>query len=279
MKRLLMLVLCLCLTTSLVSCDAIQSIADLFLENIDVQGAWEMEVVNLSAQEAKTMFREMVSKAKDEEIDVDELMNALGNDFDYADYIKKACGSMYLIFKDNGNYTMGVHTEEYLDAMWSVTEKTIDRMKSMVPAEYVAQYIAATGDDSLTVALLKEALEQMGTTWEAYRDEMIQQTKDEAKEGITPESAAKAVGGKLNSKGEIVVQSGSYSVHGNQVTMITVDANGDTAGDVMTLDEGEGYFALRSMEGENGAEISDDFAFYQKFASHMHLVKATDKAA
>ena len=61
MKRLLMLVLCLCLTTSLVSCDAIQSIADLFLENIDVQGAWEMEVVNLSAQEAKTMFREMIS--------------------------------------------------------------------------------------------------------------------------------------------------------------------------------------------------------------------------
>lgn len=266
MKRWIALVLCLCLTMSLVACD---TLANLLIKSVAVEGTWNLEVVDLPDEVAEELFEEILSSNSEGE-EAKAALETYGITIDAADFVRTIFGSISLTFKENGNFIMTTDGQTYADAMYRVSEATFDAMADWTPEKYVEMY----GDGTFDAAALREALAAMGTTWEDYLAELIEDGRKELQEEFTPEAAAEALGHELNDDGTITLLSGTFTVRGDQVSLSTVDKDGDTQVSTMTLNQGDSFFSVISLDAEDGSEVEDSLVALEKYSQYFRLVKA-----
>lgn len=266
MKRWIALVLCLCLTMSLVACD---TLANLLIKNVAVEGTWNLEVVDLPDEAADELFEEILSSDSKGEETIAGL-EAYGVTIDAADFVRTIFGSISLTFKENGNFIMTTNGQTYADALYRVSEATFDAMADWTPEKYVELY----GDGTYDAAMFQEILAAMGTTWEAYLAELIEGGRKAIREEFTPETVAETLGSELNDDGTITLLSGTFTVRGDQVSLSTVDKDGETQVSTMTLNQGDSFFSVISLNPEDGSEVEENLVPLEKYSQYFRLVKA-----
>lgn len=266
MKRWIALVLCLCLTMSLVACD---TLTGLFIKNIVVEGTWNLEAVDLTDEAAEEIF-EYILAADSQGEELKDMMEAYDVKIDAPTFVESVFTAVSLTFKENGNFIMTVDGQAYADAVYTVSVASFDAMADWTPEKYVEIY----GDGTYDAAMLREVLASMGTTWEAYLAEAIESGKKDIREEFTPETAAEQLGRELNDDGTITMQRGTYTVRGDTVTLSTVDKDGETQVSTMTLNQGDSFFSVISLDAEDGSEVEGDFKLLKNFSKYFRLVKA-----